>query len=105
MRLIKDLVINKEEKVYVYLSDVKIGEKFLEQAETEGFTFGDGVKPTERCFAEIMAVNDNYTINFVGSVGRMAFGSGTETIDGKKFIRVDFAKYVNGESNYMYCKS
>lgn len=104
MRLIKDLVINKEEKVYVYLSDVEIGEKFLEQAETEGFTFGDGVKPTKRCFAEIMAVNDNYTINFVGSIGRMAFNSGTETIGGKKFIRVDFAKYINGESDYMYCK-
>ena len=104
MRLIKDLVINKEEKVYVYLSDVEIGEKFLEQAETEGFTFGDGAKPTERCFAEIMAVNDNYTINFVGSVGRMAFGSGAETVNGQKLLRVDFAKYVNGESDYLYKK-
>ena len=52
-----------------------------------------------------MAVNDNYTINFVGSVGRMAFGSGAETVNGQKLLRVDFEKYANGESDYLYRKS
>lgn len=102
MRTIKDLANKNKGKVYVYLANDKIGNKFMQQAEGEGFTFNDGAKPTSRCYAEIMAVNDNSTINFVGSVGRMAFGSGTKTIGNQKLIRVDFAKYVNGESNYLF---
>lgn len=105
MRTIKNLVNQNNGKVYVYLANDEIGNKFMQQAEDEGFTFNDGVKPTSRCYAEIMAVNDNYTINFVGSVGRMAFGSGAETVNGQKLLRVDFAKYASGESDYLYRKS
>lgn len=105
MRTIKDLANKNKGKVYVYLANDKIGNKFMQQAEKEGFTFNDGAKPTSRCYAEIMAVNGNSTINFVGSVGRMAFGSGAETVNGQKLLRVDFAKYANGESDYLYRKS
>ena len=105
MRTIKNLVNQNNGKVYVYLANDEIGNKFMQQAEGEGFTFNDGAKPTSRCYAEIMAVNDNYTINFVGSVGRIAFGSGAETVNGQKLLRVDFAKYANGESDYLYRKS
>lgn len=82
-------------RVYVYLANSAIGEKFLQQAEQEGFTFGDGVKPTERCYAEIMAVNRDITINFVGIIGRIAFGSGAKTIGDEKLIRIDFEKYIS----------
>lgn len=92
----------KGAKIYVYLANGEIGNKFMQQAEDEGFTFNDGAKPTSRCYAEIMAVNDNYTINFVGSVGRMAFGSGAETVNGQKLLRVDFAKYSNQNEGYYY---
>ena len=102
MRTIKNLVNQNNGKVYVYLANDEIGNKFMQQAEDEGFIFNDGAKPTSRCYAEIMAVNDNYTINFVGSVGRMAFGSGAETVNGQKLLRVDFEKYANGETDYMY---
>lgn len=95
----------KNGRVYVYLANVAIGEKFLQQAEDEGFTFADGAKPTERCYAEIMAVNRDITINFVGMNGRIAFGSGAKTIGNEELIRVDFAKYANGESDYLYRKS
>ena len=94
----------KNGRVYVYLANVAIGEKFLQQAEDEGFTFADGAKPTERCYAEIMAVNRDITINFVGMNGRIAFGSGAETVNGQKLLRVDFEKYANGESDYLYKK-
>ena len=77
-------------KVYVYLANDEIGNKFMQQAESEGFTFDDGEKPTGRCYAEIMSVNKNLTINFVGSVGRMAFGSGAKTINNQQLIRVEF---------------
>lgn len=101
-RSIKNLVNKNNRKVYVYLANDEIGNKFMQQAEDEGFTFNDGAKPTSRCYAEIMAVNDNYTINFVGSVGRIAFGSGAETVNGQKLLRVDFEKYANGNGVYCY---
>lgn len=82
-------------RVYVYLADSAIGEKFLQQAEQEGFTFEDGVKPTERHYSEIMAINHNHTINYVGFIGRIAYGSGAETMGNKKLIRIDFEKYIN----------
>lgn len=108
MRTIKELVnkdipnYKKKEKVYVYLANEEIGKKFMQQAEDEGFLFGDGAKPTSRCYAEVMAVNDDITINFVNSIGRMAFSSGTSSIGDKTLIRVDFEKYIAGEENYIY---
>lgn len=82
-------------RVYVYLANDDIGEQFLQQAEQEGFTFIDGAKPTERCYAEIMAVNRDITINFVGMNGRIAFGSGAKTIGNETLIRIDFEKYIS----------
>lgn len=81
-------------RVYVLLSTPEAGEMFLRQAEEEGFTFCDGKKPTERHFGNIMAVNPDMTINYVGTNGRIAYGSGAETVGGKKLIRVDFARYI-----------
>lgn len=101
MRTIEELS-KKNGRVYVYLANVAIGEHFMQQAEAEGFMFEDGAKPTERCYAEIMAVNGNKTINFVGSIGRIAFGSGAKYVGEKELIRVDFEKYIKGEKDYEY---
>lgn len=100
-RTIKELS-KKNGRVYVYLANVAVGEQFLQQAEDEGFTFTDGTKPTERCYAEIMAVNGNLTINFVGANGRIAFGSGAKRIGDDELIRVDFEKYISGAADYSY---
>lgn len=100
-RTIRELS-KKDGKIYVYLANVEVGEKFLQQAEDEGFTFTDGAKPTERCYAEIMAVNGNLTINFVGTNGRIAFGSGAKKIGDDELIRVDFEKYSGGAVDYLY---
>ena len=88
-------------RAYVYLSTDEIGNKYMQMAEDEGFTFGDGVKPTERQYAEVMAVNHNSTINYVGVNGRMAFGSGVKTIGDEVLIRIDFEKYLNGDESYL----
>lgn len=77
-------------KTYVYLNSEEIGNKFLQMAEHEGFTFDDGVKPTGRHYSDMMAVNSDGTIHYVGAIGRMAVGSG-------KAKRVDFEKYINEE--------
>jgi hypothetical protein len=48
-----------------------------------------------------MAVNRNLTINYVNSIGKIAFGSGTKKIGDEKLIRIDFEKYILGE-NYCF---
>ena len=73
-------------KVHVYLPYRAIGTRFIQMAEKEGFTFGDGVKPSdpERGYSMIMGVNHDMTLNYVGIVGRMAFYSGCRKVGGKK---------------------
>ena len=99
-RTIKN-ISGMEGRAYVYLSNDEIGNKFMQMAEDEGFTFGDGVKPTERQYAEVMAVNHHSTINYVGVNGRMAFGSGVKTIGDEVLIRIDFGKYLSGDESYL----
>ena len=93
-------------RVHVYLPNREIGTRFIRQAEEEGFTFGDGVKPTapERGYSLIMGVNHNLTLNYVGIVGRMAFCSGCRKIGDEKYLRIDFEKYINGEKRYYIKK-
>ena len=81
-------------RVYVYLADETTGRQFLEQAEREGFTFGDGVKPTQRHWSDLMAVNDDGTINYVGTNGRIAWSSGVKTVGGEALIRADYRRYL-----------
>ena len=66
---------------------------YTRQAEAEGFTFGDGVKPTERDYAEVMAINHDCTINYVGAVGMMAYSSGAKLIGNKQLIRIEFEEW------------
>ena len=48
-------------RVYIYLANAEIGHRFMQQAESEGFTFKDGEKPTERGYEEIVAINHDGT--------------------------------------------
>lgn len=99
MRTIKNLS-KLNGRVYVYLANAEIGHRFLQQAEAEGFTFNDGVKPTERRCEEIMAINHDYTLNFMGTNGRIAYGSGVKQVGGEQLIRIDFEKYLSGDNDY-----
>lgn len=88
---IRDLAM-QDGRVYVRLATLELRQKFMEQAEAEGFTFSDGVKPIKRDADVIMAVNRDLTINYVGMFGRMAYGSETRTTCGKPLIRVEYAE-------------
>ena len=88
-------------RVYVFLADEATGRAFLRQAEDEGFTFGDGVRPTERRCTRIMAVNHSRTLNYVGANGHIAFGAGARTVNGERLLRVDFAKYAAVDRAYL----
>ncbi|MDD6394564.1 MAG: hypothetical protein PUB37_00040 [Firmicutes bacterium] len=98
-RKIADLLRLKG-RVYVRLANEEIGRRFLRDAEREGFTFGDGAKPTEREYSDIFAVNRDMTINYVGFVGHIAF-SGAKKTGGERLFRVDYEKYSENEKDYM----
>ena len=78
-------------RIFLHCKTHELARRFLADAEAEGFTFG-GVKPTERGTDSIFALNDNMTINYVGFVGHMAFGSGTDKIGDKKLVRIEYGE-------------
>lgn len=95
MRTIKELVKN-ETKVYIHLRNSATEYRFMSDAEREGITYGDGVKPTERPVDDIMALHNDGTICFLGWAGRMAYHYSKGTVK-----RIDYEKYINGETEYL----
>lgn len=95
MRTIREL-IKEEKKVYIYLRNKATEYRFISDAEREGITFGDGVKPTKRPVDDIMALHDDGTICFLGWAGRMAYHYSKDTVK-----RIDYEKYINGETEYL----
>ncbi len=81
-----------DSKIFLHFETSELARRFLADAEAEGFTFGDGANPTSREPDSIFALNDNMTINYVGSVGHMAFSSGTDKIGDKKLVRIEYTE-------------
>ena len=90
-------------KVYVYLKDEMIARRFLQDAENEGFTFGDGEKPTARPGNNLYVVNCDWTISHVGWAGHMAFQS-AKYVGEQELIRVDYERYLSEEEDFIINK-
>ena len=88
MKTIKELA-SMGERVYVYLKDEETARGFLCDAEAEGFTFGDGVHPTERHWSDLYVIHPDGTLNFVGTIGRIEYGSGADSC-----IRIEFKRII-----------
>ena len=86
MKTIKELA-NKGERVYVHLKDEETAERFLHDAEAEGFTFGDGVSPTDRHWSDLYAIHPDGTLNYVGAIGRIEYGSGSDSV-----VKIDYSQ-------------
>lgn len=71
---------NNRKKVYVVLPDVQAQTDFLAKAQSEGFTFPDGVMPCDRHKSDCCALNKDKTICFVNSIGRMAMQAEADNI-------------------------
>lgn len=84
MKTIKELA-SMGERVCVHLKDEKTAERFLRQAESEGFTFGDGVNPTDRHWSDLYAIHPDGTLNYVGTVGRIEYASDTDSV-----VRIEY---------------
>ena len=87
MKKIKDL-INKEKHVYILLKNEDIAKRFLSDAESEGITFSDGSKPTDKDPDDIIALLPNGIICYVGWAGRIYS-------DTNQCIRVDYEECIS----------
>ncbi len=112
MRNVLELLILNH-RAYVFTSSCAVRQRFARDLESEGFTFGDGAKPSERVFDGIMAVNPDMTINFANFAGTMHFGSmkqeqwrytGKEP-EGDTIVRVDYARFLSGAEDYFILNS
>lgn len=93
MSKLKNLLsVYPNSKIFLHFETSELARRFLADAEAEGFTFGDGAKPTSREPDSIFALNDDMTINYVGSIGHMAFSSGTDKVGERKLVRVEYSE-------------
>lgn len=92
--MLKSLLAAYSGKIYVYLDNADIAKQFLQDAENEGFTFCDGINPTERTPANIMAINRDLTINYVGFIGRMAYQA-ANTIGNETLTKIDYRDIIS----------
>ena len=88
MKTIKELA-SMGERVYVHLKDEETAMSFLRQAESEGFTFGDGVKPTDRHWSDLYAIHPDGTLNCVGTNGRILYSSALNDL-----LRIEYADLI-----------
>lgn len=88
MKTIKELS-NMGERVYVHLKDEETAMRFLRQAESEEFTFGDGVNPTNRHWSDLYSIHPDGTLNYVSTNGRIHYSSGANGI-----VRIEYAELL-----------
>lgn len=95
MRTIRNL-INREKKVYIILQTKEMQYRFMSDAAREGIAFGDGVKTTERDVDDIMVLQADGTLCFLGFAGRMNYHYNKH-----KAICIDYEKYIDGKTEYF----
>lgn len=88
-----------EGKVYVFVSTREIEQKFLSDAEAQGFLFGNGDKPTTSSGEDLYLIYSNQELSNVGIVGHLAFQSKDVTCSEKRHY-INYEKYVLGESDF-----
>lgn len=98
MRTVENLM-KMDGRVFVYLSNNVVRQQFLENAESEGFTFGNGVRPTEGRYSDIYVVDTDRTLHHPGAIGHYAFHYPKRYVSAK-MIRIDYEKYVSDQDDY-----
>ena len=88
-------------RVYAFCEDKETSAEFLHLAESEGFTFTDGESPCFKPVSDLVAVNHDGTINYVGAHGRIAYQSNAKFVNGESLIRVNVKRYLSGDDDYI----
>jgi len=84
--------------VWIFLDNAETCRKFYEQAEAEGFHFGD-ILPTQGENDDIIALHHDRQLAHTGFAGHMRFYHGPNDTD---FHRINYAKYIAGEDNFYF---
>ena len=92
--MLKSLLSIHTGRIYVYLANEDICQRFLQDAENEEFTFTDGTNPTQKHASDIIALNPDATINYVGFVGHVAYQA-ADKIGNKPLIKIDYRDILN----------
>lgn len=85
--------------VYIYVPNKDIEKKFLLDAEAEGFTFGNGKKPTTSPGNDLYRLEDGWKLCHVGYVGHLAYKA-TGQMAGEERHYINYEKYVLGMEDY-----
>ncbi len=84
--------------VWIYCRDESLQERFLSQAEEEGFLTLNGQKPAELRHQILYGIFDDMTMGYLS--GMVWCYSARNP--GDNHIRVDYEKYLNDESDIFY---
>ena len=100
-RTLSKLKNELEGKIYIIIKGEKLQRQFLVDAESEGFRFGE-IKPTDNPPDDVIAVEHDKQLSYVGFVGRVALqcrgGDGAE----RRFHVVDYGKYKSDYDDFYY---
>jgi len=103
MRLVEELfemAAREDVRVYVFLRDDATRKSFVSDAVEARIKFCDGADVRSRELDDIMALNSDWTINYVGTVGHTAFRLKADMSD-KSIIRIDYGSYAAGMIDYV----
>ena len=95
MRTLTEL-LKTNETVCIRLANDNLKQKFMQQAEAEGFVYRDK-NPTESQAESVMIIHADYTLGtLVGMATHMHYHYCP------KEMRVDYVRYINGLDDYNY---
>lgn len=95
MRTIRNLT-QSGKKVYIFLKDEAARHRFMLDADREGITYGDNAKVADRMVDDVMSLQSNGTVCFIGYVGKMCYYYANQS----NIVRVDYEKYISGDMDY-----
>ena len=75
MTTIRDTIQNFTGKTYVRIDTASDGDRFLRQAEAEGFRFSDGETPSARPWAKLFSLTPDGVLSYTGFAGHAAAGA------------------------------
>lgn len=97
-RTISALRDYKTAKVYVRFSCNELCKEFYQKAEKEGFRFGN-IKPTECEPNDLIAIQEDLKLAFVGFAGHLAYHNPQAVAGG--LTRIDYERYISGDEDYL----
>ena len=84
---------NAPRHTYIYCRSRAVARRFLQDAEKEGFLFGDGVLPTRKGTDSLFAIRDDLTISYTGWAGHMLFRNPSMG----NVVTIDYGSYICGK--------